>query len=209
MSSGKSGLVTVPFGTPLPLGVGGFGIGTDNDVSMESIVRPFVPLAPRWPTPVTQGPNETAEEPEAYLEWGTQGDFESDARDTPVEDLDADGYANPSYPGVGYVGNGPNGGEPYDPGDPEKPSNALDVGELVERMLKTAQDNAKGVHDYDEIDRSVQRTKIWDPNDNSNWMIIERVTTIRFRGPMGQIVKFNLRPPPMMRKPDTGGSEEA
>lgn len=154
-----------------------------TEASLEQIIRPFTRLAPKWPTPVTQGPNEIPDLPEAFLEWGSKGDFTTDSDDMPVEDLNADGYGGGRYNDVSF--------------DPVEP------GQEVPRKEPADQDKAKGVHEYNEMDRQVQRTKIWNPEDNGDWMIVERVTSIRFRGPKGQIVKFNLRPPPMQVKPDT------
>lgn len=45
---------------------------------------------------------------------------------------------------------------------------------------------------YNEVGRETQTVKVYDPNDESIWVEIKRITRIRFQGPEEWDVQFNL-----------------
>jgi hypothetical protein len=63
------------------------------------------------------------------------------------------------------------------------------------KKKKKPQDKKPGVKSYDEIDRQEEAYTVYKPNDNSVYVNLTRPTSIRFRGPEGEIVKFNYKPP--------------
>lgn len=205
---------------PRTLGSSPFGgFAGARDISFEKMVRAFQLVQTRWPTPVAPGANEGEEEqPPAYLEWGAPSDFyDEDSPDDPIEDLNSDGFGMPvSDLGGGYiVSEGPfadlsSGGvggleTTYTPGQNSGMGSttkySVGGGQLVRARPRRQQDSRPGVLSYNEIDREVQRIFVFNPKDPEQYVVVERIMSIRFRGPDGKIAKFNLKPPPPPPKP--------
>lgn len=170
---GYAGTVTATFASP------------SRPATLEKTVRPFIALDQRLPDPPRVAPTvEIVDHPEAFLEWGKASSFFTDAPHIdPVEDMNADGYLTAL-------------GDNYSPsvaGDKKKPKE------------RPPQDKKPGIRAYDEIDRKVRRIKVYDPEPDDPadpaWVIVEQIESIRFRGPEGNIIKMNLKPPPPPVKP--------
>lgn len=185
------------------------GFSGANDVNFEAIVRHWQLVNTTWPTPtVPTAPEQT---PEAFLQWGEAADFSTDDTPSdPVEDINADGYglpvsasdgslSNPSTLSAGGVGSAfPLG---TNTGLPGSQYGAVGRGQLVKQPPKLPQDKRAGVTTFNEIDRSVQRVWVFNPKDREQFVVVERILSIRFRGSNGAIMKFNLKPPPPPQVP--------
>jgi hypothetical protein len=66
---------------------------------------------------------------------------------------------------------------------------------------RVPQDHVPGVISLDEMDRQTDTIKVYAPDDPDIWVKVQRVLTMRCRGPNGSIWKFNLRPPPPPPRP--------
>src|SRR5215217_7353991 len=154
----------------------------------EQFVRPFETPPKTLPPPVRPAKSGTIaedEEPESHIEWGRGNATLQDYPDKdPIPDMQADGFlATKRYVGAEFAG-------------------FAGQEDQVERPL-SPQDQQKGVFTFDEIDRHVQRAVVYNPQDSEQWVAVERILSIRFRGPDGQVFKFNMRPPPAPPKPST------
>lgn len=169
--SGYAGTVSATFGS----------VGTSP---LEKVTRPFVTMDQRLPDPPRIPVVVDVETPEAFLAWGKASSFFNNAPQTdPIEDINADGYTTPL-------------------GNDFSPSSAGDKNKAKKRP---PQDDKPGIRSYDEIDRQTRKIKVYDPepDDPSDpaWVIVEQVISIRLRGPNGNIIKMNFKPPPPPVKP--------
>lgn len=149
---------------------------------LNPVVRNFQVVQTRMPDPPKARrllPGEAGAE--AFISWGKASDFFTDEpAEDPVEDVTSDGY------GGGGVGGGGNSH-----GSKSKPPK------------KKPQDKQPGVTAWDEIDRQVRRGKVYNPDDADQWVEVEQITSMRFRGPGGRILKLNFKPPPFPSAPSS------
>lgn len=180
------------------------GFSGANDVSFEQIVRHWQIVNTAWPTP--SAPVAPEQTPEAFLQWGEAADFSTDDTPSdPVEDINADGYGIPVSSADGSISNpstlsagGVSLGFPLgtNTGLPGSAYGAVGRGQIVKQPPKLPQDKRAGVTTFNEIDRVVQRIPVFNPKDPEQYVIVQRILSMRFRGSNGSIMKFNLKPPP-------------
>lgn len=201
--TGSQGAVSdAPWGRDVFSNFGGVA-----DVSFEHVIRHFTTLTSRFPERKTPGPNDDEPPPAAFIEWGASSDFyEEDTPTDPVEDLNGDAYGMPT----GTAGTGDLSsagvGTPTAPtgtnsGLPGTTNMAVGAGMKLRPRPRKPQDRRPGVQTFEEIDRHVQRGLVFNPKDREQWVIIERILSIRFRGKGGVIMKFNMKPPPFPPSP--------
>lgn len=183
--------------------------GGAPDVSFEQVIRHFTNLTSRFPDRRTAGPNDDEEVPPAFIEWGGDGDwYEEDTPTDPVEDLNGDAYGMPFGTSGGFSDLSSAGvGTPTVPtgtnsGLPGTTNQRVGAGMKLRPRPRKPQDHRPGVTTFEEIDRQVQRGLVFNPKDRDQWVAVERILSIRFRGKNGAIMKFNMKPPPFPPSPE-------
>lgn len=66
------------------------------------------------------------------------------------------------------------------------------------------QDNQPGIRSFEMMDAEYEQGKIYNPDDKDQWVKVQRMKSVRFRGPDRVIYKFNFRHPPWPKPPSTG-----
>lgn len=158
--------------------------------SMERLVRPFVQATSKLPDPPKETPAIVlpGQDSEAFLSWGQESSFTIENPSNPAEDVNSDGYG--SQVGFNTTSTGGVTGSQVAAGDKTAPA------------TKRPQDARPGVTSLQEIDRQVETVTVYKPGDNTVWINVQRILSIRFRNlENGAILKMNLKPPAAPTRP--------
>lgn len=112
--------------------------------------------------------------------------------------------------GSGGSGSGSTGNtKPSDPRSAAQPtrstnkSPAKNPAQQKYQQKQKLQDKKPGISTLEEIDRQVETITVYKPGDKNTFVNVQRILSIRFRGPGGQIYKFNMKPPKPPPRPET------
>jgi hypothetical protein len=61
---------------------------------------------------------------------------------------------------------------------------------------KDEEDTRRKTRVYNEVERTTETVRVYNPSDNSQYVDVQRIKTITFRGPDGVDSRFELKPPP-------------
>jgi hypothetical protein len=187
------------FNIPLPLTYGGSALA--SGYAQHLSVRPFVQVDAKLPEPPRARPLLPGEGEEAFFSWGGgSSQLQVAPLVNPVEDANADSYAGGSSSYQTRTTDPVTGAT--------SPVNKATHGQKKQPQKPKPQDNKQGVLSLNEIDRATETITVYKPGDNTVWMNVQRIRSIRFRavgGPIafrGMIFKMNLKPPPPPKRPE-------
>jgi hypothetical protein len=144
--------------------VGGFGTRSGSP-SMERIVRPFLTIDSQAREAFEARPPLPGEDTEAFISWGKASNFIRPIEDPVTASPGEDIYDDLGGGGFNVQFPTPGGGNP-EPG--EQPDINLQ-----------------------ELSRVTETVKVYDPEDEANWIEVQRITSIRFRSSRdGTVYRF-------------------
>lgn len=61
---------------------------------------------------------------------------------------------------------------------------------------KDPADTRRKTRVYNEVERTTETVRVYNPTDNAQYVDVQRIKTITFRGPDGVDARYELKPPP-------------